>query len=69
MAEPADDTGRDEAATAPKPEQTPVPLQWTSTAAPIAAKVIAAQDGVYRVSVLVNVTSTTPRSPTGPGPP
>ncbi|MGW5385869.1 hypothetical protein [Nocardia sp. NPDC003963] len=51
--------------TAPKLEQILVPLQWTSTATPIAAKVMSEQDGVYQVNVFVNVTSTNAQNPDG----
>lgn len=52
-------------ATAPKLEQILVPLKWTSTATPIAAKVISEQGGVYKVNVFVNVTSTNAQTPDG----
>ncbi|MFC9892673.1 hypothetical protein ACFVMC_03180 [Nocardia sp. NPDC127579] len=52
-------------ATAPKLEQILVPLQWTSTAAPITAKVISEDNGVYKVNVFVNVSSTNAQSPEG----
>ncbi|BDT99294.1 hypothetical protein [Nocardia sputorum] len=45
-------------ATAPKLEQILLPLQWTSTAVPIAAKVATVSGGVYKVNVFVDVTST-----------
>lgn len=51
--------------TAPKLEQILVPLQWTSTATPIAAKVMSGQDGVFKVNVFVNVTSTNAQNPDG----
>ncbi|WP_063035487.1 hypothetical protein [Nocardia grenadensis] len=51
--------------TAPKLEQILVPLQWTSTATPITAKVMSEQDGVYKVNVFVNVTSTNAQNPDG----
>ncbi|MGI5221617.1 hypothetical protein [Nocardia sp. CA-290969] len=51
--------------TAPKLEQILVPLQWTSTATPIAAKVVSEQDGVYKVNVFVDVTSTNAQNPDG----
>jgi Mce-associated membrane protein len=51
--------------TAPKLEQILVPLQWTSTAAPITAKVMSEQDGVRKVNVFVNVTSTNAQNPDG----
>lgn len=52
-------------ATAPKLEQILVPLKWTSTAAPITAKVMSEQGGVYKVNVFVNVTSTNAQTPDG----
>ncbi|MGW4769369.1 hypothetical protein ACWEO2_15160 [Nocardia sp. NPDC004278] len=52
-------------ATAPKLEQILVPLKWTSTAAPITAKVMSEQGGVYKVDVFVNVSSTNAQSPEG----
>ncbi|MGW1743316.1 hypothetical protein ACWCPQ_31420 [Nocardia sp. NPDC001965] len=51
--------------TAPKLEQILVPLRWTSTATPITAKVMSDQDGVYKVNVFVNVTSTNAQNPDG----
>ncbi|MGW0179845.1 hypothetical protein [Nocardia sp. NPDC003345] len=51
--------------TAPELEQILVPLQWTSTAQPIAAKVMSEQDGVYQVNVFVDVTSTNAQNPDG----
>ncbi|MFI5715390.1 hypothetical protein [Nocardia sp. NPDC051750] len=51
--------------TAPKLEQILVPLQWTSTATPITAKVMSEQDGVYKLNVFVNVTSTNAQNPDG----
>lgn len=51
--------------TAPKLEQILVPLQWTSTATPITAKVVSEQDGVYKVNVFVDVTSTNAQNPDG----
>lgn len=44
-------------ATAPKLEQILTPLQWVSTANPIAAKVKSEAGGIYTVDVFVNVTS------------
>ncbi|MEV5838081.1 hypothetical protein [Nocardia sp. NPDC052112] len=52
-------------ATAPKLEQILVPLKWTSTAAPITAKVMSEQGSVYKVDVFVNVSSTNAQSPEG----
>ncbi|WP_433196105.1 hypothetical protein ACQP1G_43290 [Nocardia sp. CA-107356] len=52
-------------ATAPKLEQILVPLKWNSTAAPITAKVMSDQGGIYKVDVFVNVSSTNAQSPEG----
>ncbi|MFE7796498.1 hypothetical protein [Nocardia sp. NPDC057440] len=52
-------------ATGPKLEQILVPLKWTSTAAPITAKVMSEQDGIFEVNVFVNVSSTNAQSPEG----
>ncbi|WP_280382678.1 hypothetical protein [Nocardia wallacei] len=52
-------------ATAPKLEEILLPLKWTSTAAPIAAKVGSVSGGVYKVNVFVNVTSTNAQNPDG----
>ncbi|MEV0250391.1 hypothetical protein AB0H76_27590 [Nocardia sp. NPDC050712] len=52
-------------ATAPKLEQILVPLKWASTATPITAKVISDDNGVYKVNVFVNVSSTNAQSPEG----
>lgn len=51
--------------TAPQLQQILVPLKWTSTAAPIAAKVVSEQGGIYRVNVFVDVTSTNAQNPQG----
>lgn len=51
--------------TAPKLERILVPLKWTSTASPITAKVVSEQNGVYQVSVFVNVNSTNAQTPDG----
>ncbi|WP_328390560.1 hypothetical protein [Nocardia sp. NBC_00416] len=51
--------------TAPKLEQILVPLQWTSTAQPITAKLMSEQDGIYKVNVFVDVTSTNAQNPAG----
>ncbi|WP_280508120.1 hypothetical protein [Nocardia flavorosea] len=51
--------------TAPKLEQILVPLQWTSTASPITAKVMSDQGGTFKVNVFVNVTSTNAQNPDG----
>ncbi len=52
-------------ATAPKLEQILVPLKWTSTSAPITAKVESETAGVYNVNVFVNVTSKNAQTPDG----
>ncbi|WP_406235968.1 hypothetical protein [Nocardia sp. NBC_01009] len=52
-------------ATGPKLEQILVPLKWTSTATPITAKVMSEQDGIFKVNVFVNVSSTNAQSPEG----
>ncbi|QLY34502.1 hypothetical protein H0264_19015 [Nocardia huaxiensis] len=41
------------------------PLKWSSTASPISAKVVSETDGVYKVNVFVNVTSTNAQNPEG----
>ncbi|QLY34931.1 hypothetical protein H0264_35975 [Nocardia huaxiensis] len=52
-------------ATAPKLQELLLPLQWTSTAAPIAATVTQESGGVYTVNVFVNVSSTNAQTSTG----
>ncbi|MFQ6324833.1 hypothetical protein ACLMAL_01695 [Nocardia sp. CWNU-33] len=52
-------------ATGPELEQILVPLKWTSTATPITAKVMSEQDGIVKVNVFVNVSSTNAQSPEG----
>ncbi|MFF2549486.1 hypothetical protein ACFVUS_00750 [Nocardia sp. NPDC058058] len=52
-------------ATAPKLQEILVPLKWTSTASPIAAKVASNSGGIYKVNVFVNVNSTSAQSPDG----
>lgn len=52
-------------ATAPKLQELMVPLQWVSTATPIAAKVESVSGSVYKVDVFVNVTSTNAQNPQG----
>ncbi|MEV6071390.1 hypothetical protein AB0L82_33000 [Nocardia sp. NPDC052001] len=52
-------------ATAPQLEQILMPLQWTSNATPITAVVTSAADGIRKVSVFVNVTSTSAQNPQG----
>ncbi|MEC3919384.1 hypothetical protein [Nocardia sp. CDC160] len=51
--------------TAPKLQEILTPLKWTSTATPIAAKVMSESGGVYKVDVFVNVTSTNAQNPDG----
>lgn len=46
-------------------EQLIVPLQWTSSATPIAAKVESASDGVYEVTCFVNVLTKNLQAPDG----
>ncbi|MBB5912671.1 Mce-associated membrane protein [Nocardia transvalensis] len=52
-------------ATAPKLEEILLPLQWTSTASPIAATIGSVSGGVYKVNVFVNVNSTNAQNPKG----
>ncbi|MFB8001481.1 hypothetical protein [Nocardia sp. NPDC056000] len=52
-------------ATAPKLQEILVPLKWTSTATPIAAKVASDSGGIYKVNVFVNVNSTSAQAPDG----
>ena len=52
-------------ATAPKLKEILTPLQWTSSASPLAAKVISEDGGIYRVDVFVNVNSTNAQNPGG----
>jgi Mce-associated membrane protein len=52
-------------ATAPKLQEILTPLQWTSTATPIAAKVMSESGGLYQVDVFLNVTSTSAQTPQG----
>ncbi|MFI6047987.1 hypothetical protein ACIA8C_40660 [Nocardia sp. NPDC051321] len=52
-------------ATAPKLQDILVPLKWTSTSTPITAKVMNADNGVYKVNVFLNVTSTSAQTPEG----
>jgi len=52
-------------ATAPKLQEILTPLQWTSTATPIAAKVMSEDGGIYRVDVFLNVNSTNIQNPDG----
>ncbi|MBL1079607.1 hypothetical protein JK358_34905 [Nocardia sp. 2] len=52
-------------ATGPKLGEILAPLQWTSTATPVAAKVMSDKNGVYVVDVFLNVTSSSSQSPAG----
>ncbi|MGX1809550.1 hypothetical protein ACWIGI_27835 [Nocardia sp. NPDC055321] len=52
-------------ATAPKLQEILVPLKWTSSATPVAAKVSAHDNGIYQVNVFLNVTSTNAQNPDG----
>ncbi|WP_228540131.1 hypothetical protein [Nocardia sp. XZ_19_385] len=52
-------------ATAPKLQEILVPLQWNSTATPIAAKVVSESGGRYTVSVFIDVNSTNAQNPAG----
>ncbi|MFF2060065.1 hypothetical protein [Rhodococcus qingshengii] len=46
-------------------EQLIIPLQWSSTAQPIAAKVLSSNDGIYEVVCFVNVLTRNSQSPDG----
>ncbi|GAB2551246.1 hypothetical protein [Nocardia heshunensis] len=50
---------------APKLQEILTPLKWTSTAAPITAKVMSESAGIYKVNVFINVTSTNAQNPDG----
>ncbi|MFE6925452.1 hypothetical protein ACFVAV_30870 [Nocardia sp. NPDC057663] len=52
-------------ATAPALQDILVPLQWTSTANPIAAVVASENGGAYEVDVFLNVSSTNAQTPNG----
>ncbi|NNH72740.1 hypothetical protein HLB23_23230 [Nocardia uniformis] len=52
-------------ATAPKLQEVLTPLKWTSSAQPVAAKVMSESGGVYKVNVFVNVSSTNAQNPEG----
>lgn len=52
-------------ASAPELEQILLPLRWTSTAQPIAAKVMSVNDGIYQVNAFLDVRSTSAQSPEG----
>ncbi|MFD0364247.1 hypothetical protein ACFQZZ_22615 [Nocardia sp. GCM10030253] len=52
-------------ATAPKLQELLTPLKWASTGSPITAKILSEHDGVYKVNVFVNVSSTNAQNPAG----
>ncbi|MRH90864.1 hypothetical protein GFY24_26075 [Nocardia sp. SYP-A9097] len=52
-------------ATASKLQDILVPLEWTSSATPVTAKVMSHNNGVYQVNVFLNVTSTNAQNPQG----
>lgn len=52
-------------ATAPQLEQILLPLQWTSSAAPITAVVTSESGGVYKVNAFLTVTSANSQNPQG----
>ncbi|GAB4586230.1 hypothetical protein [Nocardia sp. IFM 10818] len=52
-------------ATAPKLQELLTPLKWTSTGQPITAKVVSESNGLYKVNVFVNVSSTNAQNPDG----
>lgn len=52
-------------ATAPKLQEILTPLQWSSTATPIAAKVMSESGGIYQVDVFVDVDSSNIQNPEG----
>lgn len=49
--------------TAPQLQAILTPLQWTSTATPITAKVMSESNGIYKVDVFLNVVSTSAQTP------
>lgn len=51
--------------TAPALQELITPLKWTSTAAPISAKVASESSGIYKVNVFINVSSTNAQNPQG----
>ncbi|MGW4846813.1 hypothetical protein [Nocardia brasiliensis] len=51
--------------TAPKLREILTPLKWTSTANPIAAKVVSQAGGVYKINAFVTVNSTNAQNPDG----
>ncbi|WP_410874243.1 hypothetical protein [Nocardia sp. A7] len=52
-------------ATGAKLEQIIIPLKWTSTAAPITAKVLSQEGEVYQVAAFVDVSTTNAQNPDG----
>ena len=52
-------------ATGDKLEQIIIPLKWTSTAAPITAKVLSQEGEVYKVAAFVDVSTTNAQNPDG----
>ncbi|MFC8383273.1 hypothetical protein [Nocardia sp. NPDC057272] len=52
-------------ATAPQLEQILLPLQWTSKANPLSAKVISEAGGIYKVNAYLDVVSTSAQTPEG----
>ncbi|MBJ8342133.1 hypothetical protein JGU71_24905 [Antrihabitans sp. YC3-6] len=52
-------------ATGPKLQELLIPLQWTSSAAPIEAAIASETGGIYVVNVFLNVTSTSAQTPSG----
>ncbi|MFI6213400.1 hypothetical protein ACIBCD_15535 [Nocardia brasiliensis] len=52
-------------ASAPKLQEILTPLQWTSTATPVAATVISHNGGIYKVDVFVDVNATNSQNPAG----
>ncbi|MFD4356168.1 hypothetical protein ACFWPK_08440 [Nocardia sp. NPDC058519] len=52
-------------ATGAKLEQIIIPLKWTSTAAPITAKVLSQEGEVYKVAAFVDVSTTNAQNPDG----
>lgn len=52
-------------ATAPQLEAILTPLQWNSNAQPITAKVVSESNGIYKVDVFLNVSSTSVQTPQG----
>ncbi|MTE16726.1 hypothetical protein GLP40_28720 [Nocardia sp. CT2-14] len=49
--------------TAPQLQAILTPLQWSSTATPITAKVMSESSGIFKVNVFLNVTSTSAQTP------